>query len=71
MPMHARRLWRVRRQHDHIDAALGRSERDWTLEFRRNDRLLVSLRFTARDDAAAVAAGRLRELQRAGWNEHW
>jgi hypothetical protein len=64
-------LWRIRRRGVHIDADLRRASRGWTLTFLRNDRPLVS--FDCADEHAARAQARamLRELQVAGWVEHW
>jgi hypothetical protein len=65
------RLWRVRSRHDHIDAMLsGRASR-WELQFLYNDRLMLAWCHERRETACGVAAERLRELQRAGWNTHW
>jgi hypothetical protein len=66
-----RRLWRARRRHDRIDAALLRTGSGWDLQFHRNDRLLVSRRFAHEADARRDAAARLRDLERAGWVSHW
>jgi hypothetical protein len=68
---HATRLWRARRRHDHVDAVVAEAAGQWTLQFLLNDRLIVSWPFPTRDDAAAEADARLRDLQRAGWNTHW
>jgi len=65
------RIWRVRRRHDSIEAYLRPAGADWSLQFLRNGRVLFVLAFSSREDAAAVAAARLEELQRAGWSEHW
>lgn len=68
--LHAR-LWRVRKRHDHIDALLQEAADGWQLQFGRNDRVLVVLRFETLDEAQREADKRLRDLQRAGWTEHW
>lgn len=65
------RLWRARRRHDRIDAVLRRAGSMWELRFVRNDRLLVARRFVNQRLARAEAAGRLRDLERAGWVSHW
>jgi hypothetical protein len=67
----AMRLWRARRQHDRIETLLRGSGRDWSVEFRWNDRPLVTLRFGSESDARTHAAFRLRELERVGWVSHW
>ena len=65
------RLWRARRRHDRIDALLQKSARGWTLELRRNDRLMFGERYETDREARAEAAARLKELLRAGWVDHW
>ena len=65
------RLWRVRRRHDHIDATLRAARKTWTLQFFRNDRLLLTWRFASESDARDEATSRRRELERAGWVSHW
>ena len=65
------RLWRLRRRHDHIDAVLRPDGTGWELQFLRNNRVLLRRRYPTRELAHAEAAGRLRDLQRAGWNTHW
>ena len=65
------RLWRARRWHDHVEAALRAGESSWELQFFRNDRFLLSWTYTDREAALAEAARILRDLQRAGWNVHW
>jgi hypothetical protein len=67
----APRLWRLRRRHDHIDAVLIADGAAWILEYRRNDRQLMTWRFSSRADADAEADRRRRDLQRAGWTLHW
>ena len=65
------RLWRLRRRHHYIDAILQESVDGCTLEFRLNGKSLVTWRRENRKQASADAMTRLRDLQRAGWNEHW
>jgi hypothetical protein len=65
------RLWRARRRHAHIDAILGRRGRQVTLTFARNDRPMLTLEFPSARSARAHARARLRELEIAGWIEHW
>ena len=65
------RLWRVRRRHTHIDAVLEREAGRWAVAFLRNDRPLVTLEFADERAARSHARARLRELQIAGWTEHW
>ncbi|MFI5177833.1 MAG: hypothetical protein ACHQO8_04695 [Vicinamibacterales bacterium] len=65
------RLWRVRKRHDHIDAALRERPPGWELQFGRNDRPLVVWQFATEAEARREADARLKELQRAGWATHW
>jgi hypothetical protein len=65
------RLWRARRRHAHIDAMLRQCADGWEVSYSRDDRPLMSRRFDTEDDARADAATRFRELQRAGWIDHW
>ena len=65
------RLWRVRKRHQHLDALLSSTGSGWVIEFRRDDRSLLTWSFEREADARAQADHRLRELQRAGWTTHW
>lgn len=65
------RLWRARRRHAHIDATLRECHNGWEVSYSRDDRLLVSRHFETEADARADADARFRELQRAGWIDHW
>ena len=65
------RLWRARRRHHHIDAVLGTDAGGWAVEYLRDDRPLVTRDFSSEASARDDAAGRLKELQRAGWVVHW
>jgi len=65
------RLWRARRRHNIIDALLRNADDGWVLEFQRNGRSLMTWRFGTREAASVEAESRLRDLQRAGWNDHW
>ena len=65
------RLWRARKRHDHIDAVLIEGSSTWELRLMLNRRLLLQDRFDNAEAARDVAADRLHELQRAGWNSHW
>ena len=66
-----RRLWRARRRHAHIDAMLRQSAGGWEVSYSRDNRPLMSRRFDTEEDARADATARFRELQRAGWIDHW
>ena len=65
------RLWRARKRHDRIDALLERTGSRWVLQFIRNDHVLLTRRYAREAPARAEAAERLKELQRAGWVDHW
>ena len=65
------RLWRARRRHHHIDAVLGTSTAGWAVGYFHDDRPLVTHEFSSEDSARDDAAGRLKDLQRAGWVVHW
>ncbi len=69
----AERLWRVRKQHRHIDAILLTLDEVPAVELRyfRDDRLLFARRWPDREPAVAEAATKLKDLQRAGWTNHW
>jgi hypothetical protein len=69
----AERLWRVRKQHRHIDAILLTLADSPGVELRylRGDKLLVARRWPERGPAVEEATARLEELQRAGWTTHW
>jgi hypothetical protein len=65
------RLWRARRRHDRIDAELRLAGSSWVLEYWRNDRPMVTRRYETEEKARAEAEAQLKELQRAGWIDHW
>ena len=65
------RLWRARRRHNHLDATLLRRRGAWMVAYSRDGRALVAREFADEGSAREDAAGRLRELQRAGWVVHW
>ena len=65
------RLWRARRRHLHIDAMLEPSRHSCTLIFLRNDRPLAALDYPNERAARSAGRARLRQLEMAGWVEHW
>jgi hypothetical protein len=65
------RLWRARRRHVHIDAVLNRDNGRWILIFLRNDRPLAAIDFGSETAARSAARAKLRELEVAGWTDHW
>ena len=66
-----RRVWRVRRRHDHIDAELCQRGGSWELCYRHNDRVLLVWRYDSQASALAEADARLDALVHAGWAMHW
>jgi hypothetical protein len=66
-----KRVWRVRKRHDHIDAEIRPRGSEWELRILHNGRRLLSWRFADRDEASAEATARRRELERSGWQSHW
>ena len=67
----SRRIWRVRRRHDHIDAELCRSHATWELCYRHNGRVMLVWRYDSQASALREADARLGALVRAGWATHW
>ena len=65
------RLWRARRRHVHIDAVLEGRGRLWVLTFFRNDRPMASIEFPTQRAARSAARIKLKELEVAGWIDHW
>jgi hypothetical protein len=70
-PPESVRLFRARRRHDRIDAVLRRAGARWELVYSRNDREMFARTFVHASSAREEAASRLKELQRAGWVDHW
>ena len=66
-----RRLWRVRKRHDHIDATLAPTAGRWELAYAHNDKPMVVWRYTEQHEAQTDAEARRRQLERAGWTNHW
>jgi hypothetical protein len=68
----ARRLWRLRKQHRHVDAELQvEGEGDVLLRFFLNGTLTYSRRWPSRALALHEAADKRAELEREGWMLHW
>ena len=65
------RIWRVRRRGQWIDATLDQSGQRWRLTFTLKGRVLAAWEFDTQRQARDAARTRLRELERAGWTEHW
>jgi hypothetical protein len=69
----ARRLWRLRKLHQFVDAELTDVPGGDELEVRffYNGELAYALRFSSRSAAVAAASARRSELEREGWSFHW
>jgi hypothetical protein len=67
----ARRLWRMRRRDQHIDALLSVAGDAWLLTFERNGRAMLTWRYPAESSARDEADARRLALERAGWTSHW
>jgi len=67
------RVWRVRKDHTWVDARIRECpESDAVeLQFFYDGALVVARTWPSRESALTEAGGRLRDLQRAGWNTHW
>jgi hypothetical protein len=65
------RIWRARRRGEWIDASIELHGERWRLRLTRKARSLGSWEFASREAAVEAGRLRLRELQRAGWTEHW
>jgi hypothetical protein len=67
-----RRLWRLRKLHDSVDAALCElPDGEVELQFFYNGALAYARRWSTRADAVSDAATRRAELERDWWNFHW
>jgi hypothetical protein len=67
----SRRLWRLRRRHQHIDATLSPAGALWELAFWHNDRPVLAWRYPDAHAARVEADTRRLALERAGWTSHW
>jgi hypothetical protein len=68
----AKRLWRLRKLHDTVDAEL-RELPDGAIEvqFFYNGAFSYARRASTRSDAIGEARSKRTELEREGWNFHW
>jgi hypothetical protein len=68
-----RRLWRLRKLHQQVDAQLRDEGGDVGVEMRffYNGELVYARRWPTRDLALAEAAEKRAELERDGWTAHW
>jgi hypothetical protein len=71
--MDSRRLWRLRKLHQFVDAELRELDATDAVEvhFFYNGDFAYALRFKSRALAVADAASRRLELERDGWTFHW
>jgi hypothetical protein len=68
----AKRLWRLRRLHQHVDAELGEPAPDGVdLRFIYNGEPAYTRRWPSPAEAMAEAAAKRAELEREGWMPHW
>jgi hypothetical protein len=67
------RVWRLRKQHLHVDAELRLLTADAGVElhFLYNGHLSYARQFLTRAEALAEAAVKRAELEREGWTFHW
>jgi hypothetical protein len=68
----SKRLWRLRKLHDTVDAEL-RAVADDQIELKMfyNGELAYVRRLATRAEAISEAASKRAELEREGWNFHW
>lgn len=67
-----RRLWRMRRLHQFVDAELWPAEDDSVeLRYLLNGEPTFRRTWVSRDDAVRAAAAKRAELERDGWMFHW
>ena len=67
----SRRLWRMRKRHQAIDATLSPAGAVWELTFWRNHKPMLMWRYPDQREARAEADARRIDLERAGWTSHW
>jgi len=68
----SKRLWRLRKLHDTVDAELCAGADGHTdLKVFYNGELSYVRRLATRAEAVSEAAARRAELEREGWNFHW
>jgi hypothetical protein len=68
----SKRLWRLRKLHDTVDAELCAAADDQIeLKVFYNGQLAYVRRVTTRAEAINEAAAKRAELEREGWNFHW
>jgi hypothetical protein len=66
-----RRLWRLRKLHQFVDAQLREADGEVEVQFFYNGELTYTRRWPTRSAAIAEAAARRSELEREGWTFHW
>jgi hypothetical protein len=68
----SKRLWRLRKLHDTVDAELSAANDD-SIELKvfYNGELAYLRRLATRAEAISEAASKRAELEREGWNFHW
>ena len=64
-------LWRLRKRNHCVDAQLEETSRRVKLRFAYDGRAVFAREWRTRRSALAHASKKRRELERAGWVEHW
>ena len=64
-------LWRLRKRNHRVEAHLEEMARRVELRFDYDGRPIFARRWRTRRSALAHASKKRRELERAGWIEHW
>jgi hypothetical protein len=68
------RIWRLRKQHQQVDALLREDAggpAGVEIRFLYNGELTYARRWATRDDALSEANAKRAELEREGWTAHW
>jgi len=66
-----RRVWRLRKRHQWVDAELRIDADAVDLRLFLNGELTYERRWPTREDALAEATAKRAELEREGWMPHW
>jgi len=66
-----RRIWRLRKLHQAVDAELHPIGNEMEVRFLFNGELSYSQRCATRELALQAAAAKRAELEREGWSFHW
>jgi len=66
-----KRLWRVRKRQQSVDAIVYEDDGAIALEFLMNGKRMTMRRWPSRAQAVKAATEKRKELERAGWATHW